>query len=85
MSTRALAVRAWGVNPLVSEEVNKPMLDEDGYLPENTERGHRRCAVSAGAPVCGALYQCAAMGRALGAAGAAGRPRWLGVAGHLGH
>ena len=42
------------------------MLDEDGYLPENTERGHRWCAVSAGAPVCGALYQCAAMGRALG-------------------
>ena len=50
MSTRAQAVRAWGVNPLVSEEVNKPTLDEDGYLPENTERGHQRCAVSAGAP-----------------------------------
>ena len=61
MSTRALAARAWGVNPLVSEEVNKPTLDEDGYLPENTERGHRWCVVSAGAPVCGALYQCAAM------------------------
>ena len=50
MSTRALAARAWGVNPLVSEEVNKPTLDEDGYLPENTERGHRWCVVSAGAP-----------------------------------
>ena len=50
MSTLALAARAWGVNPLVSEEVNKPTLDEDGYLPENTERGHRWCVVSAGAP-----------------------------------
>ena len=50
VSTRAPAARVWGVNTLVSEEVNKPTLDEDGYLPENTERGHRRCVISAGAP-----------------------------------
>ena len=53
MSTRALAARAWGVNPLVGEEVNKRMLVEDGYLPEDTGRGYRRCAACAGTPLNG--------------------------------
>ena len=32
------------------EKVNKPMLVEDGHLPEHTERGRRRCEECAGAP-----------------------------------